>query len=116
MFKDLRSGSPFYILYKNEPRLAVAEVKEVSLPVPQFGLTYQSGLMSQPRNTVDVKVSIDGEDTTLQKIPADLAIADFGSGMVVSEDSNSISNEITALMKNSERMLPRRSYLLLIPL
>lgn len=105
MFKDLRSGSPFYILYKNEPRLAVAEVKEVGLPVPQFGLTYQSGLMSQPRNTVDIKVSIDGEDVTLQKIPADLAIADFGSGMVVSEDSNSISNEITALMKNSERML-----------
>lgn len=108
MFQNLRSGSPFYLLYKNDPRLVVAEVKEVSLPVPQFGITYQSGLMSQPRNTVDIKVSIDGEDMTLQKIPADLSIADFGSGMVVSDDGDAISNEISALMKNSEKSLSER--------
>lgn len=95
MFQNLRVGSPLYILYKNEPRLAIGEVVSVGTPMPQFGMNYQNGMLSQPRNTVDVKANINGEEVTLQKLPCDLVIADFGStGMVVSESKEAILSEI----------------------
>lgn len=103
MFQNLRTGSPFYILYKNEPKLSIGEVRQVSQPYPQFGVTYQQGILSQPKNLVDIKVMVDGEEVTLQKIPADLAIADFGTGMVVSENKEAIVNEIEAYKHNSEK-------------
>ena len=103
MFQNLRGGSPLYILHKNEPKLSIGEVKNVSQPMPQFGVTYQSGILSQPKNTVDIRVAIDGEEVTLQKIPADLSIADFGAGMVVSENREAIVTEIEAFKHASEK-------------
>ena len=107
MFQGLRESSPFYILYKSEPRLEVGEVISVSSPVPQFGnITYQSGNLVPPKNVVDVKVSINGESVDFQKLPADASIADFGSnGIVVSESRDAIINEISGFKKASERVL-----------
>lgn len=107
MFQGLRASSPFYILYKNEPRVAIGEVISVSNPVPQFGATaYQNGLMTTPKSFVDIKVRVGEEVLDLQKLPADSTIADFGgNGMVVSESREAIINEVDGFKKASERVL-----------
>lgn len=106
MFQSLRTGSPFYILYKSEPKLSVGEVESVGSPVPQYGTTYQNGMITPPKNFVDVKVRIGGELVNLQMLPAELSIADFGtSGMVVSESREDILNEIIGFQGIAEREL-----------
>lgn len=102
----MRTGTAFYVLNKVEPKLSVGEVVSVGLPVPQFGTTFQNGIMAAPKNTVDVKVKIDGNDVDFQKLPADSGIADFGnSGMVVSESKDAILTEIEAMRAISQRAI-----------
>ena len=106
MLSGLRQGTPIYVLYKNELKVAVGEVVSVSNPVPQFGTTYTAGVLAPPKMTVDVKVRIDGETVDFQKLPADQTIADFGpNGVVVSESKDAILNEIDGFKKLSERAL-----------
>lgn len=106
MFQGLRSGAPLYIFYKNEPKVCVGEVVSVSTPMPQFGTTYQNGIISPPQNFVDLKITVDGEEINLQKLPAEVTIADFGNtGMVVSESKDAILNEIDAFRNISVRAL-----------
>lgn len=109
MLSGLRIGTPLYVLYRNEPRIAIGEVLSVSNPVPVFGTTYQNGMMMPPKSTVDVKVKINGEEVTFQKLPADQSVADFGtSGIVLSESREAILTEIEGLRKLSEKTLQER--------
>lgn len=103
MFKDLRTGSPFYILYKNEPRLAVAEVKSVSKPMLDFNMPYQQGTMMQPTSYVEANLIIDGQDVLMQKVPAELSMTDYGADMVISDNDDAMTNEIRSLMRVSEK-------------
>lgn len=106
MFQNLRAGSPLFILHKTEPKLVIGEVSNVSLPVPQMGQTFQAGVYSQPKTTVDVKVKVNGEIIDYQRLPSDMNIADFGNtGMVISESKDCILNEIQLLKKNSEEII-----------
>lgn len=67
--------------------------------------------MPAPKMLVDVKIkSSGGEVVDLQKLPADLSIADFGNGMVVSESRDAIYNEIEALRKTSQRVVESMDY------
>lgn len=112
MFSNLRVGTPLYILHKQDPKLEIGEVTFVSQPSPQFGATYTAGYpMPAPKMLVDVKIkSSSGEVVDLQKLPADLSIADFGNGMVVSESRDAIYNEIDALRKTSQRVVESMDY------
>ena len=112
MFSNLRIGTPLYILHKQDPKLEIGEVTFVSQPSPQFGATYSAGYpMPAPKMLVDVKIkSSSGEVVDLQKLPADLSIADFGNGMVVSESRDAIYNEIEALRKTSQRVVESMDY------
>lgn len=105
MFQSLRGGSPFYILYKNDPKLVVGEVVNTENLMPLLGTTFQNGIMSQPKNVVDVNISVDGESMKFQKLPADMSIADFGTGVVVSDSRDAIINEIEAFKNVSVRIL-----------
>ncbi len=110
MLSGLRVGTPLYVLYKNEPRVAIGEVLSVSNPAPVFGTTYQNGMIMPPKSTVDVKVKINGEDVTFQKLPSDQSVADFGnSGIVISESREAIITEIEGLRKLSEKSLQERT-------
>lgn len=111
MFSNLRNGTPLYVLHKSEPRLEIGEVINVGTPVPQFGQTYTAGFqMPGQKMLVDVKIKTKNGDIDLQKLPADLSIADFGNGMVVSESREAILNEIDALRKSSERVIESVDY------
>lgn len=107
MFQGLRANAPIYILHKNEPRIEVGEVISVSNAMPQFSsATYQGGILVPPKNYVDVKVNVGGSEIELQKLPADLSIADFGtSGMVVSESADAMIPEVEGLQKISTKAL-----------
>lgn len=106
MLSGLRQGAPIYVLYKNELKTAIGEVVAVSNPVPQYGTTYNAGILAQPKTVVDVRVRIGSETVDFQKLPADQSIADFGpNGIVISETRDGILAEIDAYQKRSETAL-----------
>lgn len=106
MFGNLRQGTPLYIFHRNEPKLQIGEVIAVSQPVPQVTTTYNAGFqIPGPRYLVDVKVKVGSDEINLQKLPANEPIADFGTGMVVSESRESIMTEIDNLRKSSQSIL-----------
>lgn len=102
MFQSLRIGTPLYVLRKNEPKLEIGEVTFVSQPVNQFNQPVYGG--TQPA-TVDIKIQIGDKPMDLQKIPATFTIADCGNGIVISESREAISNEVSVLRQNSQRIL-----------
>ena len=107
MFQSLRIGTPLYVLHKNEPRVETGEVIYVSNPTPQFGQTYQMGIPIGQSPTVDVKIKVAGKDNPIEikQLPATLTIADYGNGMVISENRDAILNEISVLKGNSQRVI-----------
>ena len=66
--------------------------------------------MPTPKLLVDLKIKTANGEVDLQKLPADLSIADFGNGMVVSESRDAIYNEIEALRKTSQRVVDSIEY------
>lgn len=105
MFQSLRGGSPFYVLYKNDPKLVIGEVINTENLMPLLNTTFQNGIMSQPKNVIDVNVTVDGNNLKFQKLPAELTIADFNTGIVVSDSKDAIINEIDAFKNASLRIL-----------
>lgn len=106
MFSNLRIGTPLYVLHKNEPQLEIGEVTFISQPSPQFVTAYNAGMqMPTPKMLVDIKIKTANGDVELQKLPADMSIADFGNGMVISESRDAILNEIDTLRKSSVRII-----------
>ena len=95
-----------YVLHRNDPKLEVGEVIFVSQPTPQLGTTYNAGYpMPTPKMLVDVKIKSANGDVELQKLPAELSIADFGNGMVISESREAICNEVDTMRKASVRVI-----------
>ena len=106
MFSNLRIGTPLYVLHRNDPKLEVGEVIFVSQPTPQLGTTYNAGYpMPTPKMLVDVKIKTANGDVELQKLPAELSIADFNNGMVISESKDAILNEVDVIRKNSVHII-----------
>lgn len=103
MFSTLRTGTPIYLLHKQEPRLEMAEVVSHSEPMPIYPNSYPTGLMPQ-KMSVDVDVRINGQDVKLQKLPSDAVIADC-NGMVVAETKDAIINEVMAMSKCSQAII-----------
>ena len=109
MFQNVRKGTPIYLLHRNEAKVEIGEVVGVSMAQPLFNHSYQNGQYLQPKNVVDIQVSINGKTINLQKLPADATIAD-DNGMVVSESRDAILTEIDILKKNSQKMLESMDY------
>lgn len=106
MFKNIRVGSPLYLLHKNEPKLEIGEVESVTQQPPQFTMSYQSGVpYQQQKENVDIQLCVNGEKVTLQQIPSNMEIADIGNGMVVSENKDTMMREVEALRRNSRSVL-----------
>lgn len=106
MFSNLRPSAPIYVLHKSEPKVQIGEIVSVGSAYPQYTATYQAGLLQPQKMVVDLKVKVGSETIDLQKMPADMTIADFGTdGMVVSESRDAILNEVVALQKSSQSML-----------
>lgn len=89
MLSGLRPGTPVYILYKNEPRFAVAKVVQTSNLYPaQFNFN----------PLVDLVLDIDGKTESFAKIPPNSSVAEFpDKGIILSETRDGVINEVNAM-------------------
>lgn len=97
MLSGLRAGTPVYVLYKNEPRFAVAKVVQVSNPYPaQFNFN----------PLVDLALEIDGKVESFTKVPTTSSVAEFpDKGIVLSETRDGVINEVNAIRNVSATAL-----------
>ena len=113
MFQNLRINSTLYILHKDAvPYIEYGSVVNVSAPNPKYPSTPPLGQFPQREMVVDVVVSINGQNTNLQGLPAGQDIADFGhnGNIVVSSSRDAINNEISMMKQKSIDLLNSVSY------
>lgn len=110
MFQNLRQGSLFYVLDKDEePKLKIGQVISVSQPTPKYNTSFpaQTGF----EMVVDVSVKVDSETMDFKGLPSNLSIANFGArGMVVSESKEAMSAEVEAMLKTSQQAIDSIPY------
>lgn len=108
MFQNLRANSPLYILHKDSaPYLECGSVVSVSAPKPKYPANPSFGQFPQMEMVVDITVSVGGQNTNLQALPAGLEIADFGhnGNIVVSCSKDAMNNEIALMKQRSNDIL-----------
>lgn len=101
MLSALRPGTPVYVLYKNEPRFAVAKVSQVSNQYPN--LAYQQQPLVPGNNfAVNMAIEVDGKIENYERIPLNSSIAEFPDrGVLISETRDGIINEVNAIKSAS---------------
>lgn len=102
MFSNLRTNSQIYILHRDaEPYIEIGQVVTVSQPRPR----YQSGsFMSAQEQVVDIVVSINGNNITLQSLPANLDVADQGTlngSLFISTSRDAMNVEVNSMRQKS---------------
>lgn len=110
MFSNLRTNSQVYILHKDSsPYIEVGTVISVSQPIPKFSVT---NFMNSQELVVDVTVKINDNTVTLQKLPANLDIADQGAGgnIVITTSREAMNSEVDALRQKSLGILDSVDY------
>ncbi len=101
MLSALRPGTPVYVLYKNEPRFAVAKVSQVSNQYPNLGYQQQP-LIPGNNLAVNIAIEVDGKTETYERIPLNSSIAEFpDKGVLISETRDGIINEVNAIKSAS---------------
>lgn len=103
MFSGLRAGSSFYMFDRKEPKLEIGEITFVSTPVPQMP-TYNQGILSQPKTTVDIKARFSNSEREFKQIPSDISIATLGADdIVVSDNADMMISEIKSFIALNEK-------------
>lgn len=101
MLSALRPGTPVYVLYKNEPRFAVAKVSQVSNQYPNLGYQQQP-LVPGNNLAVNIVIEVDGKLEPYERIPLNTSIAEFpDKGVIISETRDGIINEVNAIKSAS---------------
>lgn len=111
MFSNLRTGSQLYILHKDAtPYIEVGQVVSVSQPLPRYQV---NNFMAPQELVVDVVVSVNGNNITLQKLPASLDVADQGTvngSLFISTSKETMNTEVMALKQKSQDILNSIDY------
>lgn len=111
MFSNLRPNSQLYILHKDAtPYIEIGQVVSVSQPVPRY---QTNNFMTPQELVVDVVVNVNGNNITLQKLPANLDVADQGSingSLFISTSKESMNNEVTSLKQKSQEIINSIDY------
>ena len=101
MLSALRPGTPVYVLYKNEPRFAVAKVSQVSNQYPNLGYQQQP-LVPGNNLAVNIAIEVDGKIENYERIPLNSSVAEFPEkGVLISETRDGIINEVNAVKSAS---------------
>lgn len=111
MFSNLRTNSQLYILHKEStPYVEVGQVLSVSQPQPRFPV---ANFMNPQELVVDVVVRINGNDVTLQKLPANLDVADQGTAngaLVITTSREAMNAEVDSMRQKSISILNSVDY------
>lgn len=111
MFSNLRQNNQLYILHRDTtPYVEIGQVITVSQPQPRFPITNYN----QPQElVVDITVSVNGNNITLQKLPANLDIADQGTlngSLFIATSKEAINNEINLMRQKSTEIINSVEY------
>ena len=111
MFSNLRTGSQVYILHKDAtPYIEVGQVVSVSQPIPRYQI---NNFMAPQELVVDIVVNINGNNITLQKLPANVDAADQGTAngsLFISTSRELMNTEITSLRQKSQNIVNSVDY------
>lgn len=111
MFSNLRPNSQLYILHKDTtPYIEIGQVISVSQPIPRY---QTNNFMSPQELVVDVVVNVNGNNITLQKLPANLDVADQGSingSLFISTSKEFMNNEVASLKQKSQEIIDSIDY------
>ena len=102
MFSNLRTNSQSYILHRDTtPYIEIGQVVSVSQPRPRF---QTNSYITPQEQVVDVVVSINGNNITLQSLPANLDVADQGTingSLFISTSRDAMNTEINSMRQKS---------------
>lgn len=102
MFSNLRPNSQIYILHRDAtPYIEIGSVVSVSQPQPRY---QQNNFLAPQELVVDITVSINGSNVTLQKLPANLDVADQGTvngSLFISTSKDAMNTEVNAMRQKS---------------
>lgn len=104
MFQSLRPNNQIFILHKDKAILEIGSVVSVSTPMPKYQVPPVFG--QHQEMVVDLIVKVNNQDVNYQKIPANLDLADFGTGnIVISDNRNAMNSEILSLKQKSVNII-----------
>ena len=102
MFSNLRTNSQIYILHRDAtPYVEIGQVVSVSQPRPRFQI---NNYLAPQEQVVDVVVGINGNNITLQSLPANLDVADQGTvngSLFRSTSKEARTSEVTSMKQKS---------------
>lgn len=102
MFSNLRTNSQLYILHRDStPYIEIGQVVNVSQPRPKY---QTSNYLAPQEQVVDIVVSVNGNNITLQSLPANLDVADQGTingSLFISTQRDAMNTEINSMRQKS---------------
>lgn len=102
MFSNLRTNSQIYILHRDAtPYVEIGQVVSVSQPRSRY---QTNNFISPQEQVVDVVVGINGNNITLQSLPANLDVADQGTingSLFISTTRDAMNTEINSMRQKS---------------
>lgn len=102
MFSNLRTNSQIYVLHRDaEPYIEIGQVVSVSQPRPRY---QTSNFMSPQETVVDVVISVNGNNITLQSLPATLDVADQGTlngSLFITTSRDAMNVEVNSMRQKS---------------
>lgn len=102
MFSNLRTNSQLYILHRDAtPYIEIGQVVSVSQPRPRY---QTSSYIAPQEQVVDIVVEINGNNITLQSLPANLDVADQGTingSLFISTQRDAMNTEINSMRQKS---------------
>lgn len=102
MFSNLRTNSQIYILHRDtNPYIEAGQVVSVSQPRPRY---QSNNFMAPQEQVVDVVVGINGNNITLQSLPANLDVADQGTingSLFITTSRDAMNSEINSMRQKS---------------
>lgn len=102
MFSNLRTNSQIYILHRDTtPYIEIGQVVSVSQPKPRF---QTNNYLTPQEQVVDIVVGINGNNITLQSLPANMDVADQGTingSLFISTSRDAMNSEINSMRQKS---------------
>lgn len=102
MFSNLRTNSQLYILHRDTtPYIEIGQVISVSQPRSRF---QANSFITPQEQIVDIVVGINGNNITLQNLPANLDVADQGTingSLFITTSRESMNTEINSMRQKS---------------
>ena len=116
MFSNVRQGVPIYLLDKvgqNGPTLKVGNVEKISQPQPKnqtFTPGVNIGLPNMNDMVVNIRVKFDDGPRDFNQVPANLSLADFNNGTVISDNRADMISEVEVMAQNSKQIIASVPY------